>query len=142
MVEGEYSYRFSGNAMKDGLPHYIVGAGILAFELNGRVTGAQSSSITRLTGSGATLKNAQFDLLGTYWSTGKGRWSARVTFTSLSRDAAGRPEQILTGTFDFVSVGDDNRFWMIATGAVNQTTGVDKPACEVISGEAVRLNAA
>ena len=132
MVAGKFSFRFSGFSV-DGNdePYYLVGLGIMVLNADGTLGGQQSSTITKLTGAGCRLMYVPKTVLtGTYQFDADGTGDATITFTS--------PQQVLKGTFDFVKVGGDDRFWMISTGAqIVSQQGI--LADEVNAGEAVRM---
>lgn len=131
-IEGRYAFRFSGFAMNpNGVPHHIVGVGVMNLKSAGALDGEQTSSITALQGFGATQDTRVFTLDGRYNFTGEAG-TATITFTD--------PKQILEGTFTFVTAGPD-RFWMISTGAnvVDGSGNILAKGDEVVSGEAVRI---
>ncbi len=130
MISGNFAYRFSGFSV-DGNDeqYYLVGLGIMRLKDDGTVAGSQKSTITKLVGPGCKLQRSHDTLSGTYQFAADGMGDATITFTS--------PDQVLKGTFDFVSV-DGDRFWLISTGAhILSQEGIR--ADEVVSGEAVRM---
>ena len=131
MRAGRFSFKFSGFAV-DGNDeqYYLVGLGVMDLLNGGKIAGKQTSTITKLEGLGSKLIVTYPALTGTYRFDADGTGSATITFTSL--------EQVLEGSFAFVTVGGDDRFWMISTGAkIMSQQGI--LADEVVSGEAVRM---
>lgn len=131
MTPGRFSFRFGGAAV-DGndQAYHLVGLGVLVLNPDGTVGGTQSSTITKLVGAGCQLVYTKNTLSGTFQFAGDGTGNATIVFTSAN--------EVLTGTFDFVLAPDENRFWMISTGAkITSMQGI--LADEVVSGEAVRL---
>ncbi len=147
MFDGTYAYRFGGFSVHRGVPHHVVGTGTMtmtwdASARRGKVTdGLHVSTATQLTGDAAVLGTKAFKLTGSFVQAPAGGhiWIADIVFTSTDLNDAGTPNQVLDGSFAFVPAGDDSRFWLISTGAKNETA--HRKADEVVSGEAVRLTA-
>nr|WP_295658813.1 hypothetical protein [Polymorphobacter sp.] len=131
MRAGRFSFKFSGFAV-DGNDdqYYLVGLGVMELLDSGKITGKQTSTITKLEGLGSKLIVTYPVLTGTYSFDADGTGVATITFTT--------PDQLLEGSFAFVTVGGDDRFWMTSTGAkIMSQQGI--LADEVVSGEAVRM---
>lgn len=136
MKDGQYNYRFSGHAMKGGLPFVIVGLGNLQVEGGEITNGSHRSSLARLQGSGSELTHAHFQVTGEIAAlAGDEGWSITLEFVEQNAPA-NRPAQLLTGGFHAVEAGAD-RYWIISIGAVNRTGGQSTPATEVVHGEVV-----
>jgi hypothetical protein len=135
MKLGRYAYRFTGFVMKKNLQFYLVGVGTLVLNGDGGVSGRHRSSITQLSGHSAKQVMSCFDLEGQLapkaGGAGDNDLEAAITFRLI--EPAGI-EQVLKATFSLVPV-DVDRFWMISTGAYNDTEKAW--ANEVVSGEAV-----
>jgi hypothetical protein len=144
MFNGLYTYRFGGFSVNKGVPHHVVGVGTMVLKSlagsgPGEIkAGTHVSTATQLTGD-AVLNTEAFTLTGTFTPSllGANIWDATITFTSTDVDENGDPDEVLEGSFAFVPAGSDDRFWLILTGATNETAG--RVADEVVSGEAVRL---
>jgi hypothetical protein len=131
-LAGKYVFRFNGFSMAEDVPYYIVGVGKFALDENGGLTGSQKTSITLISGQGASLANNAYTLSGSWTMNSDGTGTAKIVFQS--------PAQTLTGTFDLVAAGGD-RFWMISSGATVAPQGgeLGYTADEVVSGEAVKI---
>ena len=138
MKNGSYAYRFSGASMADGAPYHLVGVGRMRVKA-GRITGLHRSAIMPLKGQEAALTHTIFSLSGQAKPEKDGFTPVIITFTCTAAASNGVKlpvEQVLTGTFDFVSGGVD-RHWLIGSGARNKT--LKAWAAEAVSGEAVRI---
>jgi len=131
-MEGLYSFRFGGISMiREGVPHHIVGVGLLKLFPDGTLIGRQTSSITRLQPPDPRLLRALFRLRGTYKISSTDMGEAWIEFTSVF------PKQVLEGSFSVTPTGPDT-YWIISTGAT-VTSSADQYANEVVAGEIVRV---
>ena len=141
METGKFAYRFSGSAMKMGMEFHLVGVGIMNMDADGKISGFHTASITPLNGSNAAISVSRYTLRGNYGPRkggfGDDDLKAKITFTSEKKDKSGNPVQVLTGTFSMVPAGSGDRFWLISTGAYNETE--QTTADEVVSGEAIKI---
>jgi hypothetical protein len=132
LVEGLYCFRFGGFSMiREGVPHHIVGLGLMKLYADGTLIGRQTSSITRLQPPNPVLLKAAFRLRGLYKISDVDMGEASIEFASVF------PMQILVGRFRITPAGSD-KYWMISTGAM-VTSSKDQYANEVVSGEIEKL---
>lgn len=138
MFEGTYSYRFDGFTVdSDGMPHHLVGVGVMVFSQAKKITGDHVSTAALLAGKNALVESVPFALDGSFEGPTDNAWAATITFTSkITDDYTQKPTQVMTGRFAFVPVGDESRFWFISTGSELE---YGLPTVEIVSGEAVRL---
>ena len=142
MYSGKYAYGFDGTAMQLGNQYHLVGVGMMQIDAQGQITGFHTSTQTLVDGD-AQLTVSRFTLKGTFGPRKEGFGAddleATITFTSQDKDDNGDPRQVLKGTFSAVpnSSGSGEGFWLISTGAYNETT--NSPADEVVIGEARKV---
>ncbi len=140
MRTGKYAYQFSGSAMSKGIHFHLVGVGIMTLESGGAISGRHTASLTPLQGMYAAIDVRRFNLVGHYGPRPGGDdddvLEAQITFTELDNN---NTAQVLKAKFSLVPAGE-NRFWMISTGAFNETSNL--AADEVVSGEAVLMTGA
>ncbi|MEQ1818324.1 MAG: hypothetical protein ABL871_06905 [Terricaulis sp.] len=139
MRAGEYAYRFSGYAMQSGDQCHLVGVGTVTLDGKKITKGQHRTYLTTLEGFDPQAQTGHFKLSGSYGPKDGDEHDveATITFTSVDLDAAGNSKQVLTGTFSLVPAGSADGYWMISTGAHNDT--INERAVEVVSGELIRI---
>jgi len=140
MNEGTYAYRFSGYAVKNNEPWQLVGIGTMTLKADNTITGFHTACSSPMEGFDAALQVGRFSLTGSYGPKkngfGANDLEASITFTQVETEN-GVPKQVLDGTFSLVPAGAADGFWLISTGAYNNTSRTN--AVEVVSGEAMRI---
>lgn len=134
MIEGWYSYRFTGNTISENAAlNKLVGVGSINIK-GGVVTGTHQASTLVLEDADAQLVSRTYQVEGTFTPSTQphGLGVADLTFTS--------PEQKMKDRFSIVQVESDARFWFISTKPVLIGSNGEEDAQDIISGEAVRAS--
>jgi hypothetical protein len=135
-LAGRFAYKFSGYAVLQMRSWWLMGLGTLEIGQDGKVKGAQRSTIMPTEGQGIDLIKGAWDLQGTIRVQSDATGHASIRF---SRTTAKGETRLLDGEF-FVLVPEVNRFWMISTEVIIINPGVPiRKAHESVEVEAIRI---
>lgn len=135
MLKGKYAFRFHGHPVENGKAQFLVGLGVLNLNPDStppEVHGAQTATMTPMSGLDAKLVSAEYELNGEYaFDDGTLRGTAKITFTSPGK-------QTVYGSFALVGDPSGDRAWLIST-KTQKDNQHGAEINEIVTGEGFRL---